>query len=97
MADSIYLPVSLTSYPKVITLARAQVIEQSGQRQHFAGRFRASLAWNTLTIDNCPIESACFASLVYSATTMLVAGDSLYEVVAPEYPLGPRVYRRVRQ
>lgn len=98
VADSITLPATLTLDSKVITLRRAQVFqEHSGQVQHFAARYHASLSWNLLTIDNCPIESACIASLVYSATTMLVAGDSLFEVVAPEHPLGPRVYGRVRR
>jgi hypothetical protein len=98
VADSIRLSVSLANYPKVITIKRSQAYqEHSGQVLYFAGRYNASLSWNLLTIDNCPIESACFASLVYSATTMLVAGDSLFEVVGDGNPVGPRVYGRVRR
>lgn len=98
VADSISIPVSLTSDAKLITIRRAQVTQlHPGQPQRFAASYHATLAWNVLTVDNCPIDSACIASLVYTATTLLVAGDSLYEVVGPEHPLGPRVYGLVRR
>jgi hypothetical protein len=98
VADSISIPVSLTSDAKLITIRRAQVIQQlPGQPHHVAGSYHATLAWNVLTVDHCPLDSACMASLVYSAMTLLVAGDSLYEVVGPENPVGPRVYGLVRR
>lgn len=97
VADSLYLSPSLRDKESFLATRITVYRVNPGTDTRSSNRYQAMLDGSVLTIDNCPIESACIASLVYMPARFLIAGDSLFEQVSQGTPVLPRVYGRARR
>ena len=81
-----------------IVVENRQTFEQSaGQRDHSTTRYPATYQGGMLVMDNCPIGSACIASLVYAPITFAFVSDSLVQQKPVFGNQAPAVYGRVRR
>ena len=98
VADSMFLSLTRARDKDSFQVTRITVVrENSGADSRSLSRFLASLEGNLLSIDNCPIDAFCAASLVYVPDEFLIVGDSLFEQVPTDASRLPRVYGRVRR
>jgi hypothetical protein len=69
--------------------------EGTGPKTKSQHEYFYTVTGSFLTYDQCPIGTFCIASLVASARTFQIAGDSLFEVVQEGVARPPYVYGRI--
>ncbi|NOT07607.1 MAG: hypothetical protein HOP28_05290, partial [Gemmatimonadales bacterium] len=97
LEETLTLPHSAMWNAEIFLFTKTQLLQDGDGRTTTATvQYRGHVESGLFGYDNCPAGAMCIASLVYAPLTFRIEGDSLFQILPPGHPAGPKVYGRLR-